>query len=826
MNEPKALILNPPLQAVIINDENGFDLIDAFLKSLSHVGWDCETLPTKDYFWRYCRTFQFGNQNKQFVIDFLSLCNGDTNLLQNCQGYFGKNLNKAPKLKKLFDMLQPHLEGGKITWVGVNLSFEYMTSRWNFGLRPWKFFDCSLVERCIWAGDHSLKHYEFYDMENMMARYFGVQINKELQMSFNLTGPLTQEQIEYAALDTRLPLAIRAMQNIILSGKMTKQLDHLPKYLFGDDLREIAEIENNAIGAFVDMHINGEHIDKEKWTKNIDARKQDLKNTLDELDRHFLPIVGSKKETITQEQLDEAEKKWKSLNIVTDEEVNLRAQIRKEKDLTLKQLLREEQVRLEEGRKHQKELLKEKHYALRRKYSEIKKLSDKCEGEALINYDSGVQLIEALGQMNKTLAKLKDTGDDTLQEFSQFPVIKLIQKYRELSKEINTYGMAWTQTWTTHPCKEEGWLHPGDGKLHSQYNQYEAETGRSSSSHPNGQNIKTEKEIRSCFIVGPDEDGEEMVYVKADMSGAELRILAELSGEPVWIDAFNRGEDLHAVCTEIQYPDEWPTLALDDCAYFKLKEDGEPQRYKCNCPKHKELRDETKVPNFLIPYGGGPSNLATQLKKPLSRAKEILEKHRQSFPILWTYLEASGKSAKMLKKSFDMYGRRRLFPEPTWERALYKAKEDRKEKLLFDKKIADKNISDFIIETGRKPEGGLSDVDSEKWILTHRKPTDFEVGNAFKAMSGSIERAGKNHPIQSTNATIIKIAMATLWHRLPEYKAQLIKMVHDELLIKVPKRHGEEMGKLISQCIKEAAARKFKKLVMETDYNVEVYWKK
>lgn len=869
--EIKPLVLNPPLNVTFVKDGAGLDkLSDFFKKQVSKViGWDVETPPAKDFYWRPARTIQFGNTNEQFVIDLLPFVDGNHELLQT-QGQFGKNLSS--RLKPIVDVIEPVVCSGDWLKVGVVLSFEYMTHLWNFGLRTWNFFDCSLVERCIWAGDHSLKDYKFYDMENMMLRYFQTQINKELQMSFNLTDELTQEQIEYAALDTRLPLGLRALQNLVISGKKPVQLGHLPPYLFGDDLREIAQIENNAIGPFVDMHINGECLDCDKWTENINARKTELETVLHEMDKLFIPIVGSKHQVITQEQLDAAEAKWKAFNIITDQEIELKGLIKKEKDLDEKAKLEAKRVKLEGARKLEKEVFKEEHYALRRTYSALKKLIDKCEGEALINYDSGVQLLEAFGQMHKELKKLDETGDDALQEYAHIPVIKLLQKYRELSKEINTYGMSWTQKWMTHPCKDEGWLHPGDGKLHSQYNQYDAETGRSSSEKPNGQNIKTEKEIRSCFIVEPpneafrisicceercghiqDNDtgfnghvclkcfkpcetkGEEYVYVKADMSGAELRILAELSGETVWIDAFNRGEDLHAVCTEIQYPDEWPALAVEGCAYFKLKENGEPQRFKCKCPKHSELRDETKVPNFLIPYGGGPSNLATQLKKPLSRAKEILEKHRQSFPILWAYLEKSGNFARKFRKSLDMFGRRRLFPEPTWERALYKAKEDRKEKLLFPKEVINKNIADFIAKTGRAPLGKLSEVDSEKWILTHRKPTDFEVGNAFKAMNGSIERAGKNHPIQSTNATIAKVSMGCgfdlegrpfLWHVLPKYKAKMIKFVHDELVYQVPKRFAEAMKEEILSAFKRAAAIKMKLVIMEGDANIEVYWKK
>ena len=117
---------------------------------------------------------------------------------------------------------------------------------------------------------------------------------------------------------------------------------------------------------------------------------------------------------------------------------------------------------------------------------------------------------------------------------------------------------------------KEGWLNPGDHKLHSVFNQLEAETGRSSSEKPNGQNvIKDTKErvaagdsIRQCFVAGPPDVDGERVLITADMAGAELCIIADDSGDPVWVGAFARGEDLHSFGTELMYPDECEKLCL------------------------------------------------------------------------------------------------------------------------------------------------------------------------------------------------------------------------------------------------------------------------
>jgi hypothetical protein len=95
--------------------------------------------------------------------------------------------------------------------------------------------------------------------------------------------------------------------------------------------------------------------------------------------------------------------------------------------------------------------------------------------------------------------------------------------------------------------------------------------------------------------------------------------------------------------------------------------------------------------------------------------------------------------AKILKKAFDMFGRRRLFPEPTWDRAREKAKEDREEKLRLPKEEAEANKQRFLDINGRKPRK----MNCGYSLIVCR--ANKEVANAFKAMHGTIERQGKNH---------------------------------------------------------------------------------
>ena len=473
---------------------------------------------------------------------------------------------------------------------------------------------------------------------------------------------------------------------------------------------------------------------------------------------------------------------WKALNNATPHEVTMKAEVSKlnraikkdlmNMDLALQRAELEIQIsQWEQARKEQKEILKKKHGGMKKKRTKINKLKDQCEGIALLNYGSDAQLLHVLCDPENyeffpgLFTKKKDTGelvpkienldDEVLENFEHIPVMKLIREYHGLSKEIGTYGMSWATEWVTKACKEEGWLHPGDGRLHCEFNQYDAATGRSSSSKPNGQNLPQDKAVRHAFIADPPDENirisnccnaethedwvwtdyghqlslicdkcfkdvspkdsthaEEYVIVTADMSGAELRIIAEDSGDDFWISAFERGEDLHSVGTELLFPDEWQKEALPDCAYYALHTAetvakypkatlGSPRRQKCECPLHKIRRNDNKSTNFLLAYGGGPGKLAKEIKKTFKSAKELMALHKQKNPKIWWYLDKSGKDAAKDHKAFDLFGRRRILPEPTRERALENCREYREADLRLDAAEAEKNIQTFMTVKGK-----------------------------------------------------------------------------------------------------------------------------
>jgi DNA polymerase I-like protein with 3'-5' exonuclease and polymerase domains len=801
--------LNPALNVTVIKDWAGMQELLDWLSVTHDVGLDVETNPLKTFFARKCRLIQFGNKDRQWVIDLRYFVDSPEDL-RDAQGDFGANLYKYTELHAVICSLRPFLESALWRKYGVNLWFEFSTLYWGFGLRPWNFFDCQLAERVIWAGEHSLKDFDFFSMDQMMLRYYGIEIDKSLQTSFDVDTDLTPEQYQYAALDTRFPFAIRSKQVIV--GE---------KY----GLLRTMDLENEAVGSFADMHVHGEKIDIPRWKKNTQAAADKRKIALDKLDEIFLPRVGSKHTVISDEEIESATAKWKALNEVSSLELEIKAKMKVAKKAQSPEydVLQNRLTLLVEERKSSKDALKEVQRELSRKKAAIAKLAEKCPGEALVNYDSPAQVHKELVKITglKTLAS---SNDNDLKQFEGRPVIDALRDYREWDKRVKTYGDSWTTEWTTHPCADEGWLSPYTHKLHSMTNQLLAETGRTSSDSPNAQNLPQDVEVRQCFVA---DDG--FVYVIADMSGAELRIIAELANAKTWIEAFARGEDVHSVSTEILFPKEWAAETEAGCAYFKLNDKGEPQKQKCKCKGHKKRRDATKTLNFLLAYGGSAATLAARTGMTLAEAQHVCAVHQQKFPDIWNYLEKSGKLAKQTNESRDMFGRRRVLPAPTHERARKKRIEDYPESLEYPEALQEKNIAAFEAEHGRKPKA------EEKFWLLHREPNQWEIKQAFFAINGSIERAGKNHAVQGTNASIAKVALGSgfdkngkgfLFHVFPKYGAKLIKFIHDEIVVQCKPEVASQVADEISDAFKRAAAEVMTKVVMESEFKISNCWEK
>ena len=253
------------------------------------------------------------------------------------------------------------------------------------------------------------------------------------------------------------------------------------------------------------------------------------------------------------------------------------------------------------------------------------------------NLDSPKQLGVILFEKFKLPAlKKKKTGYSTdasvLEELKPMhPLPGLMLEYRELAKLKTTYLDALPR------------LVAADGHLHTSFNQAVTATGRLSSSDPNLQNIPVRTDIgrmiRRAFIPDATALGiTEAVFMAADYSQIELRLLAHLSGDAGLIEAFRIGTDFHASTAARVWG-----LPLDDVT---------PQ-----------LRSRAKAVNFGIIYGQQAYGLSQSLGVSFKEAQELIDRYFQSFPQVKEYLERIVADAHRLGWVETLFGRRRYIRE-------------------------------------------------------------------------------------------------------------------------------------------------------------------
>ncbi|HEX6309086.1 MAG TPA: DNA polymerase I [Longimicrobiales bacterium] len=203
---------------------------------------------------------------------------------------------------------------------------------------------------------------------------------------------------------------------------------------------------------------------------------------------------------------------------------------------------------------------------------------------------------------------------------------RLLIEFRQIDKLKGTYYDALPQL-----------INPRTGRIHSSFRQAVAATGRLSSSDPNLQNIpiRTEQgaEIRKGFIPA---DG--FVFVTADYSQIELRVLAHFSGDPAFVEAFRSGADIHRQTAGIIFG-----VAVDHVT--------------------SEMRAAAKTVNFATLYGQGAFALSQNLGIPVAEAKDFIQNYFARFPHVRRYLDEQIEKARACGYVETISGRRRYIPE-------------------------------------------------------------------------------------------------------------------------------------------------------------------
>jgi DNA polymerase I-like protein with 3'-5' exonuclease and polymerase domains len=252
-------------------------------------------------------------------------------------------------------------------------------------------------------------------------------------------------------------------------------------------------------------------------------------------------------------------------------------------------------------------------------------------GVSSINLNSNQQLMEVFRRLG---VELEDTSEATLTKVqAAHPAVAKLLEYRTHEKTLSAFG--------EHIL---GLINPATNRIHPDFQQYGADTGRFSCTKPNVQQIPATSDFRSCFIAAPG-----YKLVTCDYSQAELRILAELSEDPGFVSAFVSGGDLHAITASQMF-----NVPLEQVT--------------------KTQRSAAKSINFGLAYGRGAGSLALQLGVSPDEARALIETYFKAYRGVQKWLDGAARQGVTKGYTTTLLGRKRYYDVPAQTDPDYRSK--------------------------------------------------------------------------------------------------------------------------------------------------------
>jgi DNA polymerase I len=338
-----------------------------------------------------------------------------------------------------------------------------------------------------------------------------------------------------------------------------------------------------------------------------------------------------------------------------------------------------------------------------------------------INLDSHQQLTQALNRLGIPVPD--STRNWKLQPLAaQYPIVGTLLEYRTVQKALTSYGQNMIEL-----------INPVTKRLHADFRQIGAPTGRFACTNPNIQQVPHAVEYRRCFSGYPE--GRKLII--ADYSQIELRILAEFSGDSGFINAFNSGADLHRVTASQVF-----NVSLDQVS--------------------KEQRDFAKRLNFGVVYGIGAQRFAMMTGLSVPEAENVLRRYFGTYRGLDSYL----------------------------------------------REAANRAVNDRQARTasGRLVRFRYDENDRQQISMTQRN--------------------GKNTPIQGTSADILKRALRLLRDELRGTNAQIVNIIHDEVVVEADADETEEIARKVERVLAAAGEEYLKTVPVKVETEIAEEWVK
>lgn len=231
------------------------------------------------------------------------------------------------------------------------------------------------------------------------------------------------------------------------------------------------------------------------------------------------------------------------------------------------------------------------------------------------NTNSSQQKVALLNLMG---IKVTSSNKKIIAKHADNEVVKKFLVISEVSKQISMYGSSFLR-----------YINPVTGRIHTEYFTVGTQTGRFSSQKPNLQNVPTHGGYRECFI--PSQD---YVFISCDYSQQEYRLAGAVSGEPIIIQAYKDGSDMHTATAAHFYKKSMKEVTKDERSWGKTR-------------------------NFEIIYGTTEWGLSKSLKCGLEEAREVLDEYWKGYPRLHKFKEHVESKILELGYSITKLGRRR-----------------------------------------------------------------------------------------------------------------------------------------------------------------------
>ena len=392
-----------------------------------------------------------------------------------------------------------------------------------------------------------------------------------------------------------------------------------------------------------------------------------------------------------------------------------------------------------------------------------------------------ILLYDILGTPAQDKKSPRGTGEEILQKIN-LPICDLILEKRGLEKLIGTYI-----------DKIPECVNSKDNRLHAHFNQLGAGTGRFSSSNPNLQNIPSHvKEIRLMFRASEGD-----VFVGADFSQQEPRLLSAYSNDDTMIDAYKQNKDLYAtIAAGVYKNDYWDNM--------EHRQDGTPN------PEGKKRRSNCKSLLLGIMYGRGAPSIAEQIHSTVEEAQQIINDFYKQFPKVKEWTEKTEKDAKVTGYVEDLWGRRRRLPDILLPKYTVKSTKTSTEfnPILYTLGKVN-NSSAALVESYKKK---LSKVksrnDYQKIQQEAERDGIYIVDNG--AFISQAERQCVNARIQGGAASMTKVCMRKVFddEELNRLGAKLVLQIHDEVIVECPKQNAEAVMSRLTYVMKTSVADK------------------